>query len=90
MNANIFVGAKHFGSKSLIITHELCAEMLRPCPNQMHPYSVLIISELLLVYTVIVLALSKKKNPLGFYNIRYFHLSLFAVRVHLVFEEGEA
>ncbi|WP_293341178.1 hypothetical protein [Microcoleus sp. CAWBG58] len=30
MSANIFVGAKHFGSKSLVITNKLCAEMLRP------------------------------------------------------------
>jgi NADH dehydrogenase FAD-containing subunit len=34
---NILVGAKHFGSKSLIFTHKLCAEMLRPCQNEMHP-----------------------------------------------------
>ncbi|WP_333471378.1 type II toxin-antitoxin system VapC family toxin, partial [Microcoleus sp. herbarium12] len=34
---NILVGAKHFGSKSLILTHKLCAEMLRPCQNEMHP-----------------------------------------------------
>ncbi len=37
MNANILVGAKHFGSKSLILVHKLCAEMLRPCPKEMHP-----------------------------------------------------
>ena len=36
--ANILVGAKHFGSKSLILTHKLCAEMLRPCQNEMHPW----------------------------------------------------
>ena len=28
--ANIFVGAKHFGSKSLVLTNKLSAEMLRP------------------------------------------------------------
>ncbi len=38
MNPNILVGAKHFGSKSLILTHKLCAEMLRPGPNEMHPF----------------------------------------------------
>ncbi len=37
MNENILVGVSHFGSKSLIITHKLCAEMLRPCQNEMHP-----------------------------------------------------
>jgi hypothetical protein len=34
---NILVGAKHFGSKSLILIHKLCTEMLRPGQNQMHP-----------------------------------------------------
>jgi hypothetical protein len=34
---NILVGAKHFGSRSLILTHKLCAEMLRPCQNEIHP-----------------------------------------------------
>ncbi|TAG74943.1 MAG: hypothetical protein EAZ23_04525 [Oscillatoriales cyanobacterium] len=37
---NILVGAKHFGSKSLILVHKLCAEMLRPCQNEMHPLKV--------------------------------------------------
>jgi hypothetical protein len=36
---NILVGAKHFGSKSLIITHKLYAEMLRPGQNEMHPFN---------------------------------------------------
>ena len=27
---NIFVGAKHFGNKSLVLTNKLSAEMLRP------------------------------------------------------------
>ena len=35
--ANIFVGAKHFGSKSLVLTNKLSAEMLRPCPIEIHP-----------------------------------------------------
>ena len=35
--ANIFVGAKHFGSKSLVLTNKLSAEMLRPCQIEMHP-----------------------------------------------------
>ena len=35
--ANIFVGAKHFGSKSLTLTNKLSAEMLRPCKIEMHP-----------------------------------------------------
>jgi hypothetical protein len=35
--ANIFVGAKHFGIKSLVLTNKLSAEMLRPCQNEMHP-----------------------------------------------------
>ena len=35
--ANIFVGAKHFGSKSLILTNKLSAEMLRPCKIEMYP-----------------------------------------------------
>ncbi len=29
--ANMLVGAKHFGGKSLVITNKLSAEMLRPC-----------------------------------------------------------
>ena len=35
MSANIFVGAKHFGSKSLVLTNKLSAEMLRPRQNEM-------------------------------------------------------
>ena len=35
--ANILVGAKHFGSKSLVITNKLSAEMLRPFQIEMHP-----------------------------------------------------
>jgi hypothetical protein len=30
VKANIFVGAKHFGSKSLVLINKLPAEMLRP------------------------------------------------------------
>lgn len=37
MIANIFVGAKHFGSQSLLVlTNKLSAEMLRPCKVEMH------------------------------------------------------
>ncbi|MCC3446118.1 MAG: hypothetical protein JGK03_10340 [Microcoleus sp. PH2017_25_DOB_D_A] len=35
--ANIPVGEKHFGSKSLLITNELSAGMLRPDQIEMHP-----------------------------------------------------
>ena len=35
--ANIFVGAKHSGSKSLLITNKLSAVMLRPSNIGMHP-----------------------------------------------------
>ena len=35
--ANILVGAKHFGSKSLAIANKLSAEMLGPCKIEMHP-----------------------------------------------------
>ena len=35
--ANILVGAKHFGSKSLVITNKLSPEMLRPFQIEMHP-----------------------------------------------------
>ena len=35
--ANIFVGAKHSGSKSLLITNKLSAGMLRPYHIEMHP-----------------------------------------------------
>ncbi len=37
--AKILVGAKHFGSKSLVITNKLSAEMLRPFQIEMHPIS---------------------------------------------------
>jgi NitT/TauT family transport system substrate-binding protein len=37
MSANIFVGAKHFGSQSLILTNKLSTEMLRPYKSEMHP-----------------------------------------------------
>ena len=36
--ANIFVGAKHSGSKSLLITNKLSAGMLRPYKIGMHPW----------------------------------------------------
>ena len=39
MSANIFVGAKHFGSKSLVITNKLSAGMLRPYHIEIHPVS---------------------------------------------------
>ena len=35
--ANIFVGAKHFGSKSVILTNKLSTEMLRPCTHRDAP-----------------------------------------------------
>ncbi|MEG3875821.1 hypothetical protein QT972_00360 [Microcoleus sp. herbarium7] len=35
--ANIFVGAKHSGSKSVVITNKLPAGMLRPSKIEMHP-----------------------------------------------------
>ena len=35
--ANIFVGAKHSGSKSLILINKLSIGMLRPCKIEMHP-----------------------------------------------------
>ncbi|MBE9122408.1 hypothetical protein IQ269_16780 [Tychonema sp. LEGE 07199] len=35
--ANIFVGTKHFGSKSLVLTNKLSAEMLRPCTHRDAP-----------------------------------------------------
>jgi hypothetical protein len=35
--ANIFVGAKHDRSKSLMITNKLSAVMLRPYKIEMHP-----------------------------------------------------
>jgi hypothetical protein len=35
--ANIFVGAKHFGIKSLTLTNKLPAEMLRPCTHRDAP-----------------------------------------------------
>ena len=34
---NTLVGAKHFGSKSLIFTNELSAEMLRPSQIEIYP-----------------------------------------------------
>jgi hypothetical protein len=34
--ANIFVGAKHSGSKSLLLTHKLSAGMLRPYKIEVH------------------------------------------------------
>ena len=40
MSANIFVGAKHFGSKSLILTNKLSAEMLRPCTHRDAPKTI--------------------------------------------------
>ncbi|MFM9264885.1 hypothetical protein [Tychonema sp. BBK16] len=33
----IFVGAKHFGSKYLVLTNKLSAEMLRPCTHRDAP-----------------------------------------------------
>jgi hypothetical protein len=51
--ANIFVGAKHSGSKSLLLTNKLCAGMLRPykssksllltnklCAGMLRPYKI--------------------------------------------------
>ena len=38
--ANILLGAKHFGSKSLIITNKFSAEMLRPFQIEMYPADV--------------------------------------------------
>ncbi len=37
MSANISVGAKYYGSKSLLITNKLSAVMLRPSNIGMHP-----------------------------------------------------
>ncbi len=39
ISENIFVGAKHSGSKSLLLTNKLSAGMLRPCKIEMHPIS---------------------------------------------------
>ena len=36
VKANILVGAKHSGSKSLVITNKLSAGMLRPSKIEMH------------------------------------------------------
>ncbi len=41
MFAKVLVGAKHCGSKSLMITNKLSAAMLRPYKIEIHPTGIL-------------------------------------------------